>query len=179
MPDSPMPEHVASTVQAIASLHAQHDASAVRSERIVDAARKWLGRPLTSLLLVGVVALWLVVNLELGRAAFDPAPFPWLCLAVSLAAALMTTVILASQQRSEVLAKRHQQLMLQLAFLSDHKQAKLIALLEELRRDDPLIRDRHDEQAEAMTQTVNPTEVLDAIEETRDELVSQQNEKAV
>jgi hypothetical protein len=73
-----------------------------------------------------------------------------------------------------VLAGRRQQLMLQLAFLSDHKQAKIISLLEELRRDDPLIHDRHDHEAEAMTHTSNPAEVLDAIRDTRDALVSKQ-----
>jgi hypothetical protein len=70
-----------------------------------------------------------------------------------------------------------QQLMLQLAFLSDHKQAKIISLLEELRRDDPLIHDRHDRQAEAMTHTSDPTEVLDAIRDTQDALVSRQDKQ--
>jgi uncharacterized membrane protein len=62
--------------------------------------------------------------------------------------------------------------MLQLAFLSDHKQAKIIALLEELRRDDPMIQDRQDHQAEAMTRTNDPSEILDAISEMREALTS-------
>jgi uncharacterized membrane protein len=104
---------------------------------------------------------------------FDAPPFEWLDLLLSFAAAFVTIVILASQHRAEVLSGRRQQLMLQLAFLSDHKQGKIIALLEELRRDDPLIRDRRDHQAEAMTQTSNPSDVLNAIKVTREELASE------
>ena len=177
---SDLPRHVETTVETIANLHADHETSANRSERVVDAITNRLGRPFTSLVLLAFCGLWIGVNVllrALGLRMFDEPPFGWLELALTLSAALMTTIILASQHRTKVLTRRHAQLALQLAFLSDHKQAKIIALLEELRRDDPLIQNRRDRQAEAMTKTADPNDVLDAIEETRDELISESGGK--
>jgi uncharacterized membrane protein len=174
-PGPPLPEHVESTVQAIAAMHAEHEASANPAERLADEVTARLGNPISVAILVVFVLAWIGINLGLRimrPPAFDAPPFEWLELLLSFAAAFMTMVILASQHRAEVLSGRRQQLMLQLAFLSDHKQAKIIALLEELRRDDPMIQDRHDHQAEAMTHTSNPTEILDAIREKRDTLAS-------
>jgi len=174
---SPLPEHVESTVQAIAAMHAEHEASASAAERLADDVTARLGNPMSVAILIVFVLAWIGINLGLKilrPPAFDAPPFEWLDLLLSFAATFMTMVILASQHRAEVLAGRRQQLMLQLTFQSDHKQAKIISLLEELRRDDPLIHDRHDHEAEAMTHTSNPSEVLDAIRETRDALVSKQ-----
>lgn len=175
-----LPEHVESTVQATAALHADHEASANRSERIADWIAQHLGKPAATAILVGFVIVWIGVNVSLAAFRLDPfdkPPFEWLELLLSFAAALMTVVILASQNRALVLASRRQQLMLQLAFLSDHKQAKIIALLEELRRDDPMIRDRIDDEADAMARTTNLQTVLDALHETREALISTQAKK--
>jgi uncharacterized membrane protein len=58
---------------------------------------------------------------------------------------------------------------LELAILSEQKTAKVIQLLEESRRDNPLIRSRVDQEAEAMAQPADPQSVLDAIKETHAE----------
>ena len=60
--------------------------------------------------------------------------------------------------------------MLELALLSDQKTAKLIALMEELRRDDQLIHNRFDSRAEELTKTVDPETVLQAIREVHEQL---------
>jgi hypothetical protein len=49
----------------------------------------------------------------------------------------------------------------------EQKTAKVTQLLEESRRDNPLIRDRLDREAETMAQPADPKSVLDAIKETR------------
>jgi uncharacterized membrane protein len=53
--------------------------------------------------------------------------------------------------------------------LSEQKTAKVIQLLEESRRDNPLIRDRVDQEAEVMAQPADPQSVLEAIKETHAE----------
>jgi hypothetical protein len=55
---------------------------------------------------------------------------------------------------------------LELGILSEQKTAKVIELLEESRRDSPLIPDRVDQEANAMAQPSDPQSVLDAIKET-------------
>ena len=58
------------------------------------------------------------------------------------------------------------QLTLELAILSEQKTAKVIELLEEVRRDNPLIQDRVDQEAEVMAQPADPKSVLNVIKET-------------
>jgi uncharacterized membrane protein len=58
---------------------------------------------------------------------------------------------------------------LELAILSEQKTAKVIQLLEESRRDNPLILNRVDQEAEAMAQPADPQSVLDTIKEIHNE----------
>jgi uncharacterized membrane protein len=50
--------------------------------------------------------------------------------------------------------------------LSEQKIAKVIQLLEESRRDNPLVGNRLDSEAEPMAQPADPQSVLDAIKKT-------------
>jgi uncharacterized membrane protein len=62
--------------------------------------------------------------------------------------------------------QRREQLTLELAILIEQKTAKIIQLLDESRRDNPQVHDRHDPEAEAMAQPADPGSVLVAIRET-------------
>ena len=64
---------------------------------------------------------------------------------------------------------RREQLNLELAILSEQKTAKVVALLEELRRDSPTVRDRVDKQADVMARPTDAQSVIDAIKGTRSE----------
>lgn len=97
--------------------------------------------------------------------AFDPLPFPFLDGILSLAALVSTTVILIAQNRQTRLEQQHTHLTLQVNLLTEQKVTKLIHLMEELRRDLPMVRDRHDPQSEAMQQPTDAEEVVSAIRE--------------
>ncbi len=51
-------------------------------------------------------------------------------------------LILTTQRRADELAQHREQLTLELAILSEQKTAKVIELLEEMRRDNPNLRNR-------------------------------------
>ncbi len=102
-----------------------------------------------------------------GARPVDPPPFSWLGSAVSLISLFMVVLILATQRREDELAQQREQLILELAILSEQKTTKVIQLLEESRRDNPLIRNRVDQEAEAMAQPADPQSVLDEIKKTR------------
>ena len=53
----------------------------------------------------------------------------------------------------------------QVNLLTEQKVTKLIHLIEELRRDMPMVRDRHDPQSKALQERTDPLKVLSAIEE--------------
>jgi uncharacterized membrane protein len=58
-------------------------------------------------------------------------------------------------------------LLLELAVRSEQKIAKVIALIEESRRDNPLLPDRNDPGAETLSQPSDPGSVLDAIKQAQ------------
>jgi uncharacterized membrane protein len=98
-----------------------------------------------------------------GREALDPFPFPLLSAAVSTVALYLAAMILIAQRHDDALATRRDQLTLELAILGEQKSAKIIALLEEFRRNDPNQGDHRDEIAEALAQPADPQAVLEAI----------------
>ncbi|HEY9707208.1 MAG TPA: DUF1003 domain-containing protein, partial [Oculatellaceae cyanobacterium] len=102
----------------------------------------------------------------------------WLEHLLSLASLLMSTGILITQNRQEKLAEQRMQLSLQLNLLSEQKIAKLIALLEELRRDLPDVKDRHDPEVEVMKQPADPHVVIEVLEKSlTEELVQLQQQE--
>ena len=78
---------------------------------------------------------------------------------------LTATVVLAKQNRFAKLEEQRAHLDLKVTLLTEQKAAKLIDLLEELRRDLPNVRNRHDPEAAALQQSMSPDLVLAALDE--------------
>jgi uncharacterized membrane protein len=100
-----------------------------------------------------------------GYVEIDPAPFAWLQGVIGLMALLTTNVVLIRQNRLGRLADQRAHLELKVTLLTEQKVAKLIDLIEELRRDLPNVKDRHDPGAAALKQSMNPEGVLAALDE--------------
>ena len=83
--------------------------------------------------------------------------------AVSTLGLYLAAMILIAQRHDDELSTRRNQLTLELALLSEQKSAKIIALLEEFRRNDPNQGDHRDELAEALAEPADTHAVLDAI----------------
>ena len=163
-----LPAHIEQTIEAIARLHAQYESEASPMQRIVGKTTIELGRPNFVAGLTIVVLAWIAINIAAARfnAAFDPAPFYWLQGIVSIFSLYVTLLILGTQQRDDIIAGHREQLTLELAILSEQKSAKIIQLLEDLRRDHPDIVNRIDAEALAMSTPADPQAVLDAIKES-------------
>ena len=158
-------------VETLASLRARAEHDVSHHQRRIESLTAQLGRPGSFYVIVVGVAAWSGFNLlapHLGLRAFDPPPFVWLQGLVGLGALLMATIILITQNRQTKHAEQRSQLDLQVNLLSEQKAAKLIALLEELRRDIPSVHNRVDRVAEAMEEPVDPHAVLSALEDSKD-----------
>jgi len=134
----------------------------------VEAASDFFGRPAFLYSILLLAALWMLLNVlpqRFGLLQFDPPPFTWLEFSLSLGSLLTTTGVLIKQNRQEKLAEQRAQLGLQLNLLSEQKVAKLIALIEELRRDLPIVQDRYDPEVEVLKQAADPHVVMDTLEE--------------
>jgi uncharacterized membrane protein len=164
-------------VETIASLRARAEEELSEHRRRVERLTAALGQPLTIYVVLFVVIGWVLANVALARGGWmepDPPPFAYLQGAVGLAALLMTTMVLTTQNRQSKHAEQRAHLDLQVNLLAEQKAAKLIALVEELRRDLP-VPDRKDLVAEVMTQPLDPGAVMNALvrsfehEEPRDD----------
>ena len=167
-----VPDPINENIDAVVAIHAFAEQQVDTHQRTVESLTAWLGRPQFFYGILIGVGLWMGVNaaapfLHLPR--FDEPPFAWLQGFVGLGALLMTSVILITQNRQGKLAERREQLELQMSLLTEQRTAKIIDLLEELRRDLPSVRNRVDLEAEALTKTVNPHEVLATFESRLEE----------
>ncbi|HEY4187526.1 MAG TPA: DUF1003 domain-containing protein [Polyangia bacterium] len=158
-------EHVAQTVQTVASLRSRAEQRVSRQQRSVELFTRALGRPRTIAAILSLVFVWCGVNMALKH-PFDPPPFFWLQGTIGLVAMLTATLILITQNRQTQEAEQRSQLDLQVNLIAEQKITKVIELLEELRRDLPSVRNRVDRAADAMTHSVDADAVLSALEQT-------------
>ncbi len=164
------PDPITQNIESIAEFYKREEQKLTWSQRIVEAGSNIVGRPVFVGCIVLFVTVWVIANviaLHLGLSEFDPPPFFWLQGIVSLAALLTTTVVLIKQERLAKLEERREHLGLQVNLLTEQKTTKLIHLIEELRRDLPMVKNRHDPQSEAMQQPTDPHRVLAEMDDVR------------
>ena len=155
----------------VAAIRERADNQLSLSQRYVETLTAHVGRPATIGALLVLIGLWIGWNWLLksnGGTPFDPPPFFWLQGAVALYAALVSTFVLATQNREKRHAEQRAFLELQVTLHAEQKTAKIIELLEELRRDMPTVRDRVDLQANEMQEPVDTVAVMNVLEETMD-----------
>jgi uncharacterized membrane protein len=165
--DSPAPiaDHVTETVDLIAAFHRAHEDAASPLQRAMDGATDRLGRPiLVAGVIFGIVA-WIGATLALGTMDVNQPSFTWLELAATVSGLLVALLILVTQRRQNQLSERRAQLSLELAIVADRKTAKLIALMEEFRRDHPDLADRDDAESREMAKPTDAETILAAIDE--------------
>ena len=165
-----LPDHVESTVEEIARVHTQHFENAAPLQRVANALTQWLGRPGVLAGLTVFIVLWIGVNVAAprwGHAAWDPAPFLGLQGVACICGLYVSILILSSSRHADELATHREQLTLELSILAERKTAKIIALMEEMRRDSPALPDRKDADAASLAQPADPRHVLDAIRDAQ------------
>ena len=158
---------VEQTIDSIAELERRMLAEASSHQVAIERLSGAVGRPRTLYLAVAVLLVWIAANAVLllaGRRAIDPPPFGWVSTAATVGSFLMTIMILIAANRGDALDQQRDRLQLQIALLTDRKTAKIIALLEELRRDLPTVLNRHDAEADALSQATDPHAVSAELE---------------
>ena len=160
--------------QTTAQMRATHKQDASFLRHGLDCLTAIIGSPMFVSLLSGAIFIWVVINLAAqwhGYGPFDPPPFAWLEVVAATSSLVIGALILTTQRREDRLADDRAHLILELTIANDQKIAKIIALLEESRRDNPQITNRVDDQAEAMATPSDTAAVLEAIKDIRDDVV--------
>jgi uncharacterized membrane protein len=170
-PVDSVPEHISQNIDSILAFYRREEQKISDSQRLLEIVGGFMGRPSYLASVLAFAGLWLLANglcQLLGFQPPDPPPFFWLQGIVSLGALLTTTVVLITQNREAKLDEQRLELELQVSLLTEQKTTKLIHLLEELRRDLPMVKDRHDPEAAALQKPTHPDELLAALKERRD-----------
>ena len=170
-----IPGHEEATVDQIAKLYDRHDQRTTRVQRLANRATSVLGRPMSLVIIFGVAIVWIIGNYvarATGSVALEEFPFPDLGFIATIGALLVALLILTTQRHEEELAESRAQLTLHIAVLNERKIAKVIELLEEQRRDNPLLPSCIDDEATEMAQPADHKTTLGLI----DEVVNQRRE---
>ena len=165
-PEPNFPDHVDKAVRSVTQLHSDHHGRTTSTQRAVNRVAALMGRPLFIALVGFSAVVWMATNLiaaRMGVEAIDPPPFAWLEVAATLFSLLLVVLLLVAQRHEDELNAHRDTLTLELAILSEHKIAKVIQLLEELRRDSPHVQDRQDPQAQQMSEPADAGSVLAAV----------------
>ena len=163
---------ISQNIETVLDLYKREEARVSRPQRLVETVSGFIGQPVFLGAIIVFVVLWIAVNVfarRLGLPQFDPPPFFWLGGMVSLGALITTTIVLIKQNRLAQFEEKRAHLELQLNLLTEQKTTKLIHLMEELRRDLPMVRDRHDPEAEAFKQPTDAQQVLAIMDERREQ----------
>jgi uncharacterized membrane protein len=161
-------DQISQNIAAVLKFYTREEEKISHWQRVLEKISGFIGQPVFLGFILLFVALWIVANTLLrlnGMAEFDPAPYFWLQGIVGLGALLTATVVLTKQNRLAKLEEQRAHLDLKVTLLTEQKAAKLIDLLEELRRDLPNVRNRHDPEVAALQQSMNPGRVLAALDE--------------
>ncbi len=154
----------AESVEVVAEFQREHEHRATPLQHAIDSMTNALGRPATLIVTVVILLGWAVVAHVRTGGAVDEPIFAWLELAATLTALLVSIIILITQRREDELADRRAQLTLELALLADKKAAKIISLLQDLRRDHPELTDPDDAESEAMSTPADARAVVKALD---------------
>ena len=160
------------TVDQIAKLYDRHDHRTTRVQQIANRITWALGRPLSLVFIFAIALAWIIGNYvarAMGSIALEEFPFPDLGFIATIAALLVALLILTTQRHEEELAESRAQLTLHIAMLSERKIAKVIELLEEQRRDNPLLPSRMDHEAANMARPSDHESTLELIDEVAEQ----------
>jgi uncharacterized membrane protein len=161
-------DHVSQNIEGMVALQRREWDATSASQRRFERVSRVFARPayLMGILLFSLA--WIAFNLgcaRFGVAPFDQPPFQWLELLASFVALVTTTVVLIAQNRQARFEQQRAHLDLQVNLLTEQKVTKVIHLLEELRRDLPMVKDRHDPQATEMQERADTAKLASALDE--------------
>jgi uncharacterized membrane protein len=159
---------ISENIESVVALQKRELEATTASQRRLERISRFVACPLYLVGFLGFVALWILIN---SSAAFwhfapiDPPPFVWLQGFLTFVALMTTTVVLIAQNRQTRLEQQRAHLDLQVNLLTEQKVTKLIHLLEELRRDLPMVKDRHDPQATLLQEKADTAQVVSALQD--------------
>jgi len=151
-------------IHAMRQLEEAAMAKRTGADRVAAAIARFCGSMTFVWIHVVLFAFWIGYNSLPWFRAFDPYPFTFLTLVVSLEAIFLSTFILISQNYDMRISERRNQLDLQINLLAEQENTKALQILERIAKkvgahlsDDPQVR--------ALEEATRPEALVEQIEE--------------
>jgi uncharacterized membrane protein len=161
-----LPEQVLRNVETIASHQDRHKQNTTADRRVLNKIAAFFARPGFLYAQIGFFAVWIGCT-QLAERNIIAKNFPLFDLhfhGLEVASLLISTEVLIAQAHQEKVEQERSHLTIQLNLVTEQKIAKLIALVEELRTDLPNVKNRSDDEAEEMKQSIDPQAILEVIQ---------------
>lgn len=160
-------------VQTIVELEETAKANRDKTDRMADAIAEFCGGFTFVWVHLIWFIVWILVNVIPGLPKFDPYPFTFLTLVVSLEAIFLSTFILISQNHDARISERRNHLDLQINLLTEQENTKMLKLLQNIAekvganlQDDPSL--------QVLEQSTRPEKLVDQIEEAAEKAKEKQ-----
>jgi uncharacterized membrane protein len=151
-------------VQAMRQLEQAAMARRTGADRVAAAIAHFCGRMIFVWMHVAIFSAWIAYNSLPWFNPFDPYPYTFLTLVVSLEAIFLSTFILISQNYDMRISERRNQLALQINLLAEQENTKALQILERIAKkvgahvaDDPHVR--------ALEEATRPEALVQQIED--------------
>lgn len=135
------------------------------ADRVAEFVARFCGSIVFVWIHVVLFAGWILWNTLPGFAHFDPYPFTFLTLCVSLEAIFLSSFILISQNYEMRISERRNQLDLQINLLAEQENTKMLQLLERIARKVGAA-DEEDPEVRVLEQATRPETLARQIEES-------------
>lgn len=151
--------------QRIHSFQAKANAQRNSTERLADWMTSRFGSMRFLMMNVLLFIVWIIPNVGLVPAItpFDPYPFSFLTMIVSLEAIALAIVVLISQNRAERVADIREEIDLQLDVITEEEVTKVMALVAYLAEQQGL-NTKEDQQLQSMLQQLDVTKISRVLE---------------
>ena len=154
-------------VEAIARLRRTAHERRTTSQRIADAMASVAGNMKFVLAHVIGFAVWIALNSGLVDGVWDPYPFVMLATVVSLEAIVLSSLVLASQNRAQRLADQHADLDLHVNLMAEREGTRILARVDAIAR--KVGAELPDDDGETLKQDLAPSRVLEALAREADD----------
>jgi uncharacterized membrane protein len=135
------------------------------ADRVAEFVARFCGSIVFVWIHVALFAGWILWNVLPGTTHFDPYPFTFLTLCVSLEAIFLSSFILISQNYEMRITERRNQLDLQINLLAEQENTKMLQLLERIARQVGAASEE-DPEVRVLEQATKPETLARQIEES-------------
>lgn len=160
-------ELTAHNVRSIAELDRKAKEQASFTDRLATGITRFCGSMAFVWVHVAWFGIWILGNTLLFSHPWDPYPFSFLTLVVSLEAIFLSTFIMISENRQEAIAERRSHLDLQINLLAEQENTKMLKLLEKIAKKVGVDPD-DDPEVKVLEQATRPEKLAEQIDRTED-----------